>query len=214
MRWMSVVLLLCGGLVQADSGPTLLITPRGVWQIDYEDDVPVSLRPMNYDVVIRGFGTGGDTDADPTPDRPVPGSPEVQAVAAISREVLRDSQEATSVYAIVETLHKSGLSAVELADRLTDFSGLLDFQLGSNGRLATWIGRVIEDVASPNGGLVAQHLLDGLRSAFRIDRASVDLVVSSSQQPKGALVAEEARDWTRLIETLRMILELIRSFRK
>lgn len=206
-----LMVLVCCLPVSGSDRPTLIITPGGVWQIDYEGDVPQAPRPVDYDVIVRGFDTGAPTP--PKGDPPVQDSPAVQAVAAISKATLKDASEATAVYAIVEALKRSGLTGVEFSERLSDFAGLIDTQVGASGRITKWIDQVKTAAKTSDGGLNPQDLLDGLKRAFPIDRATVAMVTAESAAAPGTPIADQAVDFAKIIELIRLILDLIKAFK-
>jgi len=201
---------LCGPAFGADR-PTLIITPSGVWQIDYENDVPQTPRPVDFDVIVRGFNTGGPNP--PKPDPPVTDSPAVQAVAAISKSTLKDASEATALYAIVEALKSSGLTGAEFGERLSDFAGLIDAQMSAGGRVTKWIDQVKAAVKTPDGAINPQDLLDGLKRAFAIDRATVEMVTAEAAAAPGTAISDKAVDFVKIIELIRLILDLIKAFK-
>lgn len=204
-------LLFCLPSLAADR-PTLIITPSGVWQIDYVGDVPQAPRAVDYDVIVRGFSTSpGPTPGDPVP--PVTDSPAVQAVATISKSVLKDASEATAVYAVIEALQGAGLTGPEFAERLSDFAGLIDTQVGAGGRITKWIDQVIAATKTPDGAVKASDLLTGLKRAFIIDKAAAELVATEAAGAPGTPITEQAIDFVKLIELIRLILDLIKTFR-
>lgn len=191
--------------------PTLLITPQGVWQVDYVNDVPQAPRPVDFDVVVRGFKVGDVPNIPDVP--PVQDSPAVQAVASISKTVLKDASEATAVYAVVEALKGSGLTGKEFGERLTDFAGLIDAQISAGGRVTKWVDQVVAAVKTADGSVNAQDVLDGLKRAFPLNKAVTDMVVSEAAAPPGTEISEQAVDFVKLIELIRLILDLIKSFK-
>ncbi len=209
--WFAVFVSFCSVSFGSER-PTLIITPGGVWQIDYVGDVPQTPRPVDFDVVVRGFNTGNTPD---NPDIPVPpiDSPNVRSVAAISKTVLKDASEATQVYAIVEALKGSGLTGTEFSERLADFSGLIDTQIGASGRITKWVEQVIAATKAADGSVNSQDLLDGLKRAFSIDRTAVDIITAESAAAPGTAVSDKAIDFVKLIELIRLILDLIKSFK-
>lgn len=204
-------LFFCSSAVPADR-PTLIVTPAGVWQIDYDGDTPQAPRPVDFDVIVRGFNPGS-TPVPPKPDPPVQDSPAVQAVAQISKANLKDASEATAVFAIVEALKGSGLTGKEFAERLTDFAGLIDAQIGAGGRITKWIDQVVAAVKTPDGAVNPQDLLDGLRRAFTIDRATAQMVLEESAASPGTAISDRAVDFAKIIELIRLILDLIKAFK-
>lgn len=210
----SLVLVLLMGCcsVEAADRPTLIITPSGVWQIDYVGDVPQAPRAVDFDVIVRGFDTApGPTPGDPVP--PITDSPSVQAVATISKAVLKDASEATAVYTVVEALQSANLTGPEFAERLSDFAGLVDTQVGASGRIVKWIDQVIAAIKTPDGAVKAADLLTGLKRAFPIDKATTDLVAVEAAAAPGTAISEQAIDFVKLIELIRLILDLIKTFR-
>ena len=203
-------LLFCLPSLAADR-PTLIITPSGVWQIDYDGDTPQAPRPVDFDVIVRGFNTGGGPA--PQPDPPSTDSPAVQAVATISKATLKDAAEATAVYAVIEALQGAGLTGPEFAERLSDFAGLIDAQVGASGRITKWIDQVIAATKAADGSVKASDLLTGLKRAFTIDRAAVALVSAEARDAPGTPITEQAVDFVKLIELIRLILDLIKTFR-
>ena len=205
------VLLFCLPSMAADR-PTLIITPSGVWQIDYVGDVPQAPRAVDFDVIVRGFDTSpGPTPGDPIP--PITDSPAVQAVATISKAVLKDAGEATAVYTVVQALQSAELTGPEFADRLSDFAGLIDTQVGASGRITKWVDQVIAAIKTPDGAVKAADLLTGLKRAFPIEKATTDLVSVEAAAAPGTAISEQAIDFVKLIELIRLILDLIKTFR-
>ena len=212
-RFLPLILLLCFCTKsQSADRPTLIITPSGVWQIDYDGDTPRAPRPVDYDVIVRGFSTSpGPTPGDPVP--PSTDSPAVQAVATISKATLKDAAEATAVYAVIEALQGAGLTGPEFAERLSDFAGLIDTQVGASGRITKWIDQVIAATKAADGSVKAADLLTGLKRAFTIDRSAVALVSAEARDAPGTPITEQAVDFVKLIELIRLILDLIKTFR-
>lgn len=205
------VLLFCLPALAADR-PTLIITPSGVWQIDYDGNVPQAPRPVDFDVIVRGFTPGHGPDV-PVPDPPISDSPAVQQVTAISKATLKDASEATAVYSVVEALKGANLDGKEFADRLSDFAVLIDTQVGAGGRITKWIYQVITATKTADGSVSAADLLTGLKRAFPIDKATTEMVVAESAAAPGEVISERAVDFVKLIELIRLILDLIKSFK-
>lgn len=189
----------------------LLVTPKGVWKADVTNGVPGPFSPAPFDVIVQGFGGGGGTTPIPDPKPPTPDSPEVSRIAEISKTVLKDSSEATAVYTVVESIRNTAENDKEFTKILDDFAGLIDAQINAEGRFTTWVDKIVAD--APDNGVKPYDVLAGLKKAFALDKSVTEMIVAESQQPKGTQVSEKAIDFVKLIEFIRMLIEIIRMWR-
>lgn len=185
-------------------GPILLVTPQGVFQSNVVNNRPGPWEPVSIDVIVQGFPVGSPPVVVPPPGE-TPANPQVQQVAALSKTVLNDKSEATAVAAIVEALAKSGLSGTAFKDAIVLSAPLADSSLKAYGRVFKWVHQATAISTDP------AVLAAGLRAAFDIPAATVDLVVAQASREEGAALAEEATDFAAIIQLVTMIIELLQK---
>lgn len=181
--------------------PILLITPNGVFQSQVVNGVPGVWVPIEADVIVQGFNTGGPVPPVVTPptDDPV-----VKQIATISKAVLKDKDEATAVASIVDSIGKLGLSPESFKQALEMSAPIADASLSANGRITEWSKQAL--VVSSN----AAKLKAGVKSAFDIQQATLDSINTAASNPT-AVATGEAINWTQIIAIIQMILELLKN---
>lgn len=207
---LSLLALLIASVAVADN-PILLITPKGVYIAEVENGVPGEFKPFAGDVILRGFGSPPTPKPD-DPGSPVPDSPEVLRIATISKTILKDADEATKVYSVVDAIRGATSSNKEFSDRLSDLAGLIDAQMKAEGRVTRWIDQIISIV--PEGGLKPPDVLSGLKKAFSINLVTAAVIAAEASQPVGSQIHEKAVDFIKLIELIRLIIEIISNWNK
>lgn len=181
--------------------PILLITPNGVFQSQVVGGIPGSWVPVEADVIIQGFNTGGPIPPVVTPpsDDPV-----VKQIATLSKSVLRDKEEATAVAAIVDSIGKLGLSPENFKQALEMSAPIADASLSASGRITEWTKQALAVSTDP------VKLKAGIKSAFSIQQSTLDSIYTAASDPS-AIATGEAVNWAQIIAIIQMILELLKN---
>ena len=113
--------------------PILLATPKGIFQCEVIDGIPQPWKPVDMDVIVRGFGV--DIPKDPGTPLPPVNDSIVQQVKQISSTALKDKSEATAAASIVDSLMGMKLTGATFKQALEMSLPIADSSLGSGGRL-------------------------------------------------------------------------------
>ena len=182
--------------------PILLVTPAGVFQSVVDSSgKPGPWVPIAADVIVQGFTTGT-----PTPPVPIPPVDDavVKQVAAISKAVLRDKEEATAVAAIVDSIGKMNLSPTAFKEAIEMSAPIADASLSANGRITEWAKQAVAVTTD------AAKLKAGVLSAFGIQQSTLDSIHDSAVNPEST-VTGEAVNWAQIIAIIQMILTLLKN---
>ncbi len=199
LRIFSIWMLLASACL-ADR-PIILITPGGVFQSQVTNGVPGPWLPIEADVIVQGFTTG--TPLPPVVTPPVE-DPLVKQVAAISKAVLRDKDEATAVSAIVDSIGKLGLSATAFKEALEMAAPIADASLSASGRITEWVKQAVLVTAD------AAKLKAGVSSAFGIQQSTLDSIHAAASDP-ASVATGEAVNWAQIIAIIQLILTLLKN---
>jgi len=198
-----VVLLACitsTCLVMADR-PILLVTPQGIYQADVTNGIPQNWRPIEMDVIVRGFET---PDPGPTPPVPPVNDVTVQQVSAISKAILKDKDEATAAAAIVNSLSEMGLTGAKFKKGLETAMQVADGSLNADGRLISWADKVLAVTTD------AAKIEAGTKAAFGISAATIDAIISTAMNPsQPVLDTSPAFDFAMIIAIIKAIMVLL-----
>lgn len=187
----------------------VLYTPTGVYECVVTSSGPsdwvLVYDARGADVSVKGFGGDiGKPDPPADPDEPDPADPVVQKVADISKAVLNDDNDATAVYAIVETVAGNTpkdrfLEAMRLS------IGIADGSLDADGRFEEWLRQVSSETSDP------VKMMAGLRVAFDVDRAAVQAVYDTLEA--GDDEVEDSHlfgiDIAGLLAVIKLVMELL-----
>lgn len=205
MRWLSVLATMMVCLPAMADRPILLVTPKGVFMSEVKDGTPGPFVSVPYDVIVQGFGSGGDTGS-PNPPVPPSSDPIVQAVATMTRSTLEKETEALAAATIVNQLVKSGISPDYLMDAIEMSAGIVDTSLKTEGRVAKW-AKQLRAITADSTKIIA-----GVRLAFPgITDDQLKMIaraVSTGDTP------QEAIDFKVIIDLILMIIELFRNLGK
>ena len=187
----------------ADTRPILLVTPQGVYQSEVVDGVPGAWKPASIDVIVQGFGGGGNT---PIPPDPPASDPQVLKIASLAKS-LKDQPEATAVAAVINSLAKLGLSGTDFVQALEMAAPITDKSLQADGRVTAFVKSSLEVTNS------AEKMVAGLKSAWGIEGATLDTAHSAATRPEGSELPPEAAalDLAAIITIIQMIIQLLKN---
>jgi hypothetical protein len=207
-RILTILMLAIVPAVHADD-KMVLYTPAGVYECVVTSSGPgewvLVYDARGADISVKGFGGDiGKPDPPTDPDEPDPADPVVQKVADISKDVLKDDNDATAVFAIVETV-AANTPSNRFVEALRLAMGIADGSLDADGRLEEWLRQVSAVTSDP------AKMMSGLRVAFDVDRDAVQAVYNAveagDEEVKGSQLF--GLDIAGLLAVIRLVMELL-----
>jgi hypothetical protein len=194
-------LLMTAAVCLADR-PIFLVTPSGVFQSVVDSTgKPGAWAPISADVIVQGF-----SNSPKPPDAPFPPStdPVVVQIAVMSKEQLKDKDDATAVSAVIDSIAKLKLSETDFRQSLEMAAPIVDASLGANERITNWAKKALLITADP------AKLKAGLASAFGVEQATLDTIHEAATSPSPETTAK-AVNWAVLITVIQTILTLLKN---
>lgn len=189
------------GATQADDRKIILVTPSGVYESTTVDGVPSAWVPLNADVIVQGFGGGGNPAPNPPKPEPPASDPIVQQVATVSK-ALSNRDEAMACAALVDALARNGLTGDDFQQALTMGAKIADTSLQANGRISAWANKATAITSDP------EKLKAGLSSAWGLSASNL-LAIQHAVENTGSAPTGAALDFAAIIAILKMVLELL-----
>ena len=198
-----VVLCLTLSAVCLADRPILLVTPQGIYQTDVTDGVPGAWRPVEMDVIVRGFDGPNPPDP-PVPPKPPVDDPIVQQVKSITSATLASKEEAIAAAAIVDSLSKMGLNGDNFKEAMEMAVPIADSSLRMEGRLVSWSKQVMLVT------LDAAKIQAGTKAAFGIETTTIDAIAEAAMNPaKPVAETSPAFDFAMIIAIIQAIIALL-----
>lgn len=205
MIFQFLIPLLMVANVFADTRPILLVTPKGVYQAEVVDGVPGPWKATDLDVIVQGFSVGGPGPIPPGDDPPVNPDPVVAQIATFSKTALKDKSEGIAIAALIEALQKANVSSENFKESFDMAISIADTSMKSEGRLIAWKTGALKISQDP------AKLKAGLQAAFGVSSVSLNQIVAAAIEEPGTVLADEARDFSQIIQMIQMILDLLRN---
>lgn len=206
MRFLSLLLaaLTLSSAVTADDRPIFLVTSSGVWRSEIVNGRPGPWAMVAADVIVRMGDSGGGDNDEPAP--PPPADPVVDQVAAISGEWLRTTDEAQAAAVLVRGLIEREVKPERFVEAMELGAPIFDTGINAGGRLTKWAKAVLQVTQSP------AKILAGVVQQFGLDFGELTAAARSAVDGS-ALPAGLGFDFSRLLELLQKVLEVLDTFR-
>ena len=199
---LAVVTMACSALADR---PIFLVTPGGVFQSVVDSSgKPGIWAPIAADVIVQGFSNGGGTNTPNTPAPPSPSDPAVVQISALSKEVLRDKDDATAVAAVVDSIAKLKLSEKDFRQSLEMSAPIVDTSISAGGRITNWSKKALLITADP------ELLKAGLVHSWGVEQTTLDDIHSAVSAPTPENTAK-AVNWGELIAVITAILTMLKN---
>jgi hypothetical protein len=194
--------------------PLILVTPAGVWQSTPTDGVPGPWVALNADVIVQGFGSGGDTGGGGGGDTgggsdPAPTDPVVTAVATTAKQHLQTAQEAVAVASMISSV-AGRTTPDKFAAAMQRAADIADGFLQASGRIEKFVQAALRITADP------VVLRRGIESAFGLSSADLQRVTAAVASGRASDLpaavqgdAASAVDFQQILQLIEFILDLL-----
>ena len=207
MRFLLSLFLMSGCCMvsSATEKPILIVTPQGVWQINFVDGKPQSPIAADVTVIVQGFGN----DPAPKPPEPPVTDQTVDRVASASvSPYLGSKAEAVACAALIDSLGQAGLSGEQLKAAMKVAVPIVDTHMGSGGRVVSWSGKVLEITTDP------AKIKQGLTKAWSLSEAAytaMDAAVSGRDMAAAESEAVAGIDIAKIMQLIMTIVTILQQ---
>jgi len=197
----------CGSQCLAQKSIFYMSPAAGMHRCDIQPDGkpgPWVLLAADAILITDGGKVGGAPVPPGIPPVPDPADPIVKQIETISRNVLKNKEEATAVAAIVNSIAKLNLSPSDFKESLEMAAPIADASLNTQGRIGEWVHQATLVTVNP------QKLIAGVSSAWGISASTLESIHAAAVDPE-SVATGEAINWSQLIQIIMMILELLKN---